>query len=282
MDRRRWPGAPLRRRPLVLMYHAVGHRPPAGDPYNLFVPAESLCAQLAGLLDRGWRPLRLADYLAGAAPDPASGAGARRFLVTFDDGYRSVSDAALPVLAELGVPATVFVCAGLLGRTSAWMPELPDEPLMTAEQLLGFRAAGMDVGLHGMDHTPLVGLPDAELRRQTAAAAQLLSQVTGQWPTAFAYPCGVHDARARAAVAAAGMRLAFATHRGSGRLAVPRIDVNATDTGRTFGLKTWRGYPQLRRVAGAVPGLRPVLHAVVGDARHRRSRIRTTTLSGRP
>jgi hypothetical protein len=58
--------------------------------------------------------------------------------------------------------------------------------------------------------------------------------------------------------------------------------VNATDTARTFGLKTRRGYRQVRLVAGAVPGLRPVLHAVLGDARHRRGRIRASMLSGRP
>ena len=94
-------------RPLVLMYHGIGERPAAADPYNLFVPAADLAAHLTSLLDRGWRPLRLSEFLAG-------GLGPRRFLVTFDDGYRSVHDLAMPMLAELGVPATVFVCAGLL------------------------------------------------------------------------------------------------------------------------------------------------------------------------
>jgi peptidoglycan/xylan/chitin deacetylase (PgdA/CDA1 family) len=248
------------RRPLVLMYHGVGSRPPAANPHNLFVSVTAMRAQLGWLLNRGWRPLRLADYLADDRHRSS-----RRFLVTFDDGYRSVHDLALPLLAELGVPATVFLCAGLLGRASRWMPDLPNEPLVTREQALALRAAGLDIGLHGMDHTILAGLPDAELYRQTVGAADLLGAELGEWPRAFAYPCGVHDGRARAAVAAAGMRVGFATHRGTGPFAVPRVDVNATDTGRTFVLKTRCGYPQLRRLTGAVPGLRPTLHALVGS-----------------
>jgi peptidoglycan/xylan/chitin deacetylase (PgdA/CDA1 family) len=254
------------RRPLVLMYHGVGTRRPGSDPFNLFVPAGSLRDQLRSLLDRGWRPLQLSEYLSGSA-------GGRSFLVTFDDGYRSVHDLALPILVELSVPATVFLCAGLLGGVSEWMPDLPDEPLVTGEQARALRSAGLDIGLHGWDHTTLARRSDAELHRQTVQAADLLGAAIGERPQAFAYPCGVHDARARAAVAAAGMRVAFATHHGTGPYAVPRVDVNATDTRRTFNLKTRRGYRQLRRLTGVVPGLRPTLHALVGGEPAGRQRV---------
>jgi peptidoglycan/xylan/chitin deacetylase (PgdA/CDA1 family) len=127
------PAADRRSRPLVLMYHAVGVRPRGTDPYNLFVPPAALEDQLRALLDRGWRPLRLADYLAG------SGDG-REFLITFDDGYRSVHAEALPVLRRLGVPATVFVLPGVLGGAAGWMPEMPGEPLVTAAEVLDLQA----------------------------------------------------------------------------------------------------------------------------------------------
>jgi peptidoglycan/xylan/chitin deacetylase (PgdA/CDA1 family) len=242
------------------MYHGIGHRLAAADPHNLFVSAPDLVAQLTSLLDRGWRPLRLAEYLAGDL-------GPRRFLVTFDDGYRSVHDVALPLLSELGVPATVFVCAGLLGGTSRWMREMPAEPLVTAEQVLAIRAGGFDIGLHGLDHTLLPGLDAEQRRRQTRDAAELLAEVTGEWPLAFAYPGGAHDAASRTAVAAAGMRAAFATHDSAGPLAIGRVDVNSTDTDRTFRLKTVCGYRRLRQITGAIPALRPALHALIGTAR---------------
>ena len=247
-------------KPLVLMYHGVGCRRAESDPYNLFVSPTELAAHLSSLLGRGWRPLTLPEYLAARA-------GPHSFLVTFDDGYESVHDIALPLLTQLGVPATVFVCSGVLGGSSHWMPELAPEPLVSAGQVVALRDGGFDIGLHGLDHTLLPGLPPDQLQAQTSTAARRLAEVTGEWPRAFAYPAGAHDAAARASVAAAGIEVAFATHAGSGPFAVRRIDVNSTDTSRSFRLKTTRGYPLLRRAAGVLPGLRPTLHAMIGSAR---------------
>jgi peptidoglycan/xylan/chitin deacetylase (PgdA/CDA1 family) len=241
------------------MYHGIGCRRAGSDPYNLFVSATGLASHLSSLLERGWRPLTLREYLADRV-------GPRRFLVTFDDGYESVHQVALPLLRGMGVPASVFICSGLFGGTSHWMPELPPERLVTAEQVVAMREGGFDIGLHGLDHTLLPGLPPDRLRAQTSIAAEKLARVTGVWPRAFAYPAGRHDAAARAAVAAAGLEVAFATHSGSGRFAVRRIDINSTDTHRSFWLKTTRAYPLMRRAAGVLPGLRPALHAMVGVA----------------
>jgi peptidoglycan/xylan/chitin deacetylase (PgdA/CDA1 family) len=244
-------------RPLVLMYHGVGDRTPEADPDNLFVSPEALRAQLSSLLRRGWRPLRLADYLAGAG-------GRRSFLVTFDDGYRSVHDVALPLLGGLGVPATVFVLAGLAGGRSAWMPRMPGEPLLGAAEILAVQAGGFDIGLHGLDHTALTSLPRGELYRQVGVAADRLAELTGRPPRAFAYPYGAHDPASRDAVAATGVEVAFATHRGAGRMAVPRVDVNGTDTAATFRVKSLPGYPMLRRLGGTAPGLRPAVRTMLG------------------
>ncbi len=242
------------------MYHGVGSRPAHADPHNLFVAVPDITAHLQWLQSRGWQALSLSEYLAGAV-------GPRRFLVTFDDGYRSVHDLALPLLCDMGVPATVFVCSGLLGRTSTWMRDMPQEPLVTADQVLAMKTAGFDIGLHGFDHTLLPGLCPGKLEEQTLGAARTLAAVTGEWPRAFAYPAGAHDALARAAVAATGIEVGFATHQGSGRYGVRRIDVNSTDTSRSFRIKVSPGYPLIRRAAGALPGLRPTLHAMVGTAR---------------
>jgi peptidoglycan/xylan/chitin deacetylase (PgdA/CDA1 family) len=45
--------------------------------------------------------------------------------VTFDDGYADNFHEALPILEEVGVPATFFVCTGILGtREEFWSDEL--------------------------------------------------------------------------------------------------------------------------------------------------------------
>ena len=44
----------------------------------------------------------------------------RAVCITFDDGYRSTHDLALPVLREFGFPATVFVTTGHVGSENMW------------------------------------------------------------------------------------------------------------------------------------------------------------------
>ncbi|MFE1941253.1 polysaccharide deacetylase family protein [Streptomyces massasporeus] len=248
-----------RQGPLVLMYHGVGRRSGQEDPFNLFVSPDRLRGQLSALLRRGWTPVTLEAYLHRTVPR-------RSVLVTFDDGYRAMVEEGLPILKELNVPATVFVLSGLLGGRSRWMAEMPDEALVDADDLATLVRAGLDVECHGWDHSCLAAADPTTLVRNVVDAARALRDLTGRRPRAFAYAYGEHDATARRAVAEAGFEIAFSTHRGGGRYAVPRVDVNSTDTDTTFRIKTLRSYPAMRRVTGRVPALRPALHSLIGRA----------------
>jgi peptidoglycan/xylan/chitin deacetylase (PgdA/CDA1 family) len=241
------------------MYHAVGERSAPEDPFCLFVPQDRLYEQLSTLLSREWTPLTLDTYLQGVAPP-------RSVLVTFDDGYQAMLEEGLPVLRELQMPATVFVLGGLLGGTSRWMPEMPDEPLLDAEGVRELFRAGVDVECHGWDHSTLVKASPEALARNTTQAARALTDVTGRRPRAFAYPYGEHDAEARRAVAEAGFEIAFSTYHADGRYATPRVAVSSTDTSVTFRLKSLPSYPAMRQITGHVPKLRPALHSLIGRA----------------
>lgn len=250
--------------PLVLMYHGFGTRAEHADPHNLFVPADAFEAQLSSLLRRRYRPLDEAAYLAGLAKGRWP---ARSFLVTIDDGYVSTRDVAAPILGRLGIPAVLFALPGMLGETSAWMPEMPHEPLLDRDGLLALPALGIALGSHGMDHRSMTGLDDAELRRQTEAARHSLAELTGVEPALFAYPFGDHDAAARSAVSAAGHRAAFAIYDSVGTFALPRVDVNALDTPRTFALKTSGWYPRMKAALDRAPAVRRLGHSLLGKAR---------------
>ncbi|MES2316915.1 MAG: polysaccharide deacetylase family protein [Pseudomonadota bacterium] len=60
-------------------------------------------------------PLFDAVQLIGSARMPP-----RAVCITFDDGYRSVHDLALPILQEFKLPATVFVTSGFVGGGHMW------------------------------------------------------------------------------------------------------------------------------------------------------------------
>lgn len=247
--------------PAVLMYHAFGQRSAAADPHNLFVPEDTLRWQLGRIAARG--PVGL-DALLGPAP----GRRRRGLLVTIDDGYESTLDVAAPLLADAGVPAVLFLPPGRLGATSSWMDEMPGERLLAADRVRELAAYGIEVGAHGYDHTDMAGMDAAALHHHTHGAAEALADLTGRRPRAFAYPRGVHDAAARAAVREAGYAVAFSVYdaRG-GRWAVPRSDVNALDTERTFRLKCSRAYPVAKRALDRAPALRRAMHRGIGMAR---------------
>src|SRR3989442_457871 len=77
------------------------------------------------------RPVK-ADF-SSSVPD-----GTRVVAVTFDDGFLSFLETALPELEKRKIPSTLFVIAGKLGCYPDWPGYIPDpsfsEPLLTADQ----------------------------------------------------------------------------------------------------------------------------------------------------
>lgn len=248
----------------VLLYHAFGQRDSTTDPHNLFVPVEEFRWQLESLLDRGWHPLTVDAYLAGL---PARSWAPRTFLLTIDDGHASTVEA-VPVLAELDIPFLLFIPPAVVGGVSAWMPLMPASPMMSETDLLDVgRSAGAEIGAHGWDHADLPGMSPAVLRRNVVDCADELERLLGVRPRTYAYPRGLFDAAAQRAVAAAGYSVAFSTQRADGQFAVPRLDVNAADTRRTFRLKTSTAWPAIKATSGHFPRLRAAAHRLVGHAR---------------
>lgn len=251
--------------PLVLMYHGFGIRDDSSDPYRLFVAADRFERQVEHLLERGSTFLDLPSYREGLA----TGRWPRRpVLLTMDDGYLSTLTVAAPVLQRHALPAVLFALAGRLGGRSEWMPGMPDEPLLTAKQLVELETCGVEVQSHGWDHRDLRGLPAHELERQFRGARASLEDLLAHPVTAFAYPSGWHDGPARLAAQQTGHELAFAVHDARpGRFALRRTDVNSTDTDRSFRLKVKPWWRPAYATLGRLRPLRTGVHALVGSAR---------------
>ncbi len=249
--------------PTILMYHGVDTVPAQLDPDNLFVDPEVFAEQMDALASRGYTVVGEDDLVAwqrGASLPRKS------IVLTFDDGYRSVMTHAVPVLQRHGFPAICYVSAGLFDAGLNGMPHQA-YGLMNRAEVVGLADAGVSIACHGWDHSSLRAAEPDDLVRSTATAREVLTEVTGAAPTTFAYPYGHHDDAARAAVERAGFDLALATHDGAGRWALPRVDINATDTLRTFTIKLNKVYPAARRVTNYAPGVRRGVHHLVGFAK---------------
>jgi peptidoglycan/xylan/chitin deacetylase (PgdA/CDA1 family) len=257
----------LRGGPRVLMYHFFGPAPGAGDPDHLFVGERALAAQLDALARGGWQALGLDQYLGwldGAALPP------RRYLLTIDDAHESVVRIAAPLLAARGIPSVLFVPPGLLGGTVAWAgPEYRQERIVTPAELCSLPRIGMELGVHGHDHTRLAGMDQVALRRHVGQARDALAAVTRVRPRAFAYPYGTHDAAARRAVSEAGYAVGFAVAREAGRFAKWRIGVHGADSLATFRFKLSAAYRMAALAAGRTPGLRHRARALMSATRAR-------------
>lgn len=93
--------------PVILAYHRVADC--VDDPWGLCVSPARFRDQLAALKARRTiMPLHalVAGVESGNLPPNA-------VAITFDDGYADLADAALPLLREAGVPATLFLCSAI-------------------------------------------------------------------------------------------------------------------------------------------------------------------------
>jgi peptidoglycan/xylan/chitin deacetylase (PgdA/CDA1 family) len=240
----------VRFRPLVLCYHAVSTH--WTDP--LAVDAVTLRRQLRLLLQAGLRPGDGDDVLANRP---------RSFHVTFDDAYRNFG-AALPVLQDLRVRGSVFVCTGLAGDGRAFdVPELEGRvgdaagELLTMpwETLRELAAGGVEIGSHSVSHPHLPELSDDELRHELVDSREEIEARVGQPCRFLAYPYGDNDARVRLAARRAGYIAAYTLRGGWPRadpFALPRVDIYRRD----------RLYRFLAKVSPAGRPVAAALHAI--------------------
>src|SRR5262245_32618995 len=72
--------------------------------------------------------------------------------VTFDDGYQSVLENAIPILSDRHIPVTMFVPTKCLGGRAAWITDEEHrnarERLVTSDELRDVRKNGVLVGSH--------------------------------------------------------------------------------------------------------------------------------------
>ncbi len=235
------------RRALILGYHGVGPRDPPRDPFNLRVDPQRLRRQLELVLGAGFRVVTVAELAERAAggPPPAGLAA-----LSFDDGMQDNHAVLLPLLREYGVPATVYVTTGLIGRPNPW---LEGERMMTEEELEELAAAGFELGAHTVTHPDLSLMHRDACLREMRDSAERLRKITGREPRTFAYPFCRYGPDTMAAAREAGF-LAAVTGEGRGGWGpyeMQRAIVTGRDGMAAFVLKvTDAYYPLLESLPG--------------------------------
>lgn len=160
----------------VLMYHSVGSG--AGNTAGRTLSVEAFRAQLRVLAER----FEVVDLPAVLEPSDR-----RRVAVTFDDGFETVYEHALPVLREFDVPATCFLIADRIGgETEAGVPYMSERQVRAL-----IDTDRVTIGNHTRTHPWLSGIDDeARLREEVVGARTALEQRFGVEVDRFCYPYG--------------------------------------------------------------------------------------------
>lgn len=173
----------------------------------------------------------------------------RSFVITFDDGYQSVYDHALPVLQTCGMTATVFLTVGTTDAADSKdrLPGLENRSMLSWDEICEMHRYGMDFGAHTLTHPDLTQLMTHQMETEIYRSKTIIEEVLGSAVACFAYPFGRSDDRSCAFVrrhfdCACSDRLGF-INAGSDLFALERIDAYYLRTERLFGIMLTKFFP---------------------------------------
>lgn len=195
----------------VLGYHKVGEPSPNAWQTWFYVPEDVFAGHLRFLQEDGWSVIDLATLLSSVAA-PAS-LPPRAALITFDDGFRSVLEIAVPHLVEFGYPAVQFVPTDYVGGRN-WFDhgDEPEEPICDWEELRVLERHGVSVQAHSASHRRFSTLSQAEQERELRVPRDILEARLEKPVELFSFPygdAGRDSALMEAALKRAGYRAAF-------------------------------------------------------------------------
>lgn len=218
----------------ILGYHLVegGSGLPIDTPRSDFIAQLDMLQAEAEII-----PLRelVRDLRRG---EPAS-ASRPRVALTFDDAFLNFFEVALPILAERGLTATLYVPPGFIngdGNNPLYTERFAHMRPMTWEQLGEAAATGIEIGSHTYRHTNLVRLPVTEVAAEMGRAQEEIERVLHMRPVSVCYPEGFfNDEVVRAASrfyesGIIGGGVAIKPEERIDLLRLPRLPVLARDT----------------------------------------------------
>lgn len=266
----------MRERPLASAVIVLHQTPPrfAAAPMATSIPA--LRRILGDLLAHGFQFVGL-ESLGPSGARPGS------IALTADDGYASQVAHLSPFLRELGIPWSVFVLAGMLGKSNDW-----DHPWvslreghLTPDDIGRLAGEGVTIGSHGMTHVNMTALSDVALDEELGRSREILRELSGQPVDAVSYPWGLADERVAEASRMAGYRVGFGadvgrTVRGSSArpaapdYVIPRLGLYSPDQlFPSFAAAAIGASPPLRSVRGGLERLGQTLVGRVMKAQAR-------------
>lgn len=191
---------------LVLMYHSVSF-----SPAFFVVKPKEFEKQIKFLKQSGLLCINFSELMRKIY---AKESLLNTVCVTFDDGYADNYEIALPILKKYGIPASIFVSTGFIGKmkTTSQGEELA---IMTETMINDLSVTGLVECLpHGHLHQHLETLNPSEVKTDVLESQMILDRLTGKTIPGFAYPFGSYSEKTVEVLSSLGFKGALTVEEG--------------------------------------------------------------------
>jgi peptidoglycan/xylan/chitin deacetylase (PgdA/CDA1 family) len=173
----------------ILSFHKIGEPSSPGWDSWFYIPEMIFVSYLNYFKEHGWQVIDVNSFLRGLeAPDSLP---ERAVLLTFDDGYRTMRDVALPWLHRFGYPAMLFVPTDYIGgRNSFDNGSEPEESICDWDDLRELERCGISIQSHGASHRSFSTLDLAQQEQELLRSKAVLESNLKKRIEVFAFPYG--------------------------------------------------------------------------------------------
>jgi peptidoglycan/xylan/chitin deacetylase (PgdA/CDA1 family) len=174
-----------------------------------------------------------------------------RTTVTFDDGFLSYREIALPEMMKRGIPSILFVPSGWMGKQADWTVNKTDgeilEKVLDSKQLndLGKNPLVV-IGSHCVSHRDLCSLEERDSMAEIWQSRKDLQAATGTEVNMLSFPYGSFDESHIAIAQHAGYQRVFSTmpisYENDRDFLIGRVTVDVEDSWFEFRMKLAGAY----------------------------------------
>jgi len=249
-------GGPPKNSVPILAYHSIsenlfGYSHPY---YQINTSPAAFAQQMRWLRNAGYRTLDLHELPSALQSQIDL---SKRFVITFDDGYRDLLTEGMPALQQCGFTATVFLTTD---RIQSSPRRIEGADYLTWQDVRELHELGISFGSHTVSHPDLRSLEPEEIDYELGYSKEMIEQALGAPIRSFSYPFPFpeEDQNFTRFLADAlqnhGFQIGVSTVLGrasnhSSTLFLPRLPINSWDdlallNAKVRGEYDWMHFPQ--------------------------------------
>jgi len=226
----------------ILMYHSIDN----GDN-PLSVGINDFNKQMKLLYNFGFQTIDIDDIYCNKK-------NKKKFIITFDDGYKDNLLNALPILKKYNFVSTCFVVNDMIGKFNLWDNDKKNfnkKELMNENDINEWLKNGQKIGSHSSSHKNLQILSEKEKIYQIENSKKNLENKFNIQIDSFSFPFGRYDIRSLNSVSK-NYKYSFTTSRSRFNLdkhkknLIPRVHINKKTSLIKFFFKIFSIYEDLK------------------------------------